>query len=311
MQIVEFLRSRPSLLIIGVAIVLLASGLIPACRTKKRPPQSSLPTTSTTNVQISIVRPVPSVVAIAPRAESARTNRQPVIYSVHIDLPPETNATTRTDVAPFGRLLQCQLVNTLESLAPNTPIIGLVTEPLWHLGQPLIPAGAEVHAPAQLDRTRERITSSGPWIIVFPSGEQLSVTGIALDREFDQTGAGWGITDGSAGIRGDLLRNGTLPEIKLFLATALSGMARGFQQPRATILGDVLSGTARNAGLSGSAQAIDAYAHRILEGMQRDGLYVRVPAGKQFYVYITEPLDRSKARTGAMPAISSTPASSR
>lgn len=36
-------------------------------------------------------------------------------------------------------------------------------------------------------------------------------------------------------IRGDLLRNGTLPEIKLFLAMALSGMARGFQQQRTTV----------------------------------------------------------------------------
>ncbi len=296
MQTVEFLRSRRSLLIIGTAVVLLAVGLIPSCLTRKRPLQSSLPATSTTNVQISLVRPVPPVVPIAPRSESVRTNRQAVIYSVHIALPPETNATTSTDVAPFGRLLQCQLVNTLESLAPNTPIIGLVTEPLWHRGQQLIPAGAEVHAPAQLDRTRERITSTGPWIIVFPSGEQLSVTGIALDREFDLAGAGWGITDGSAGIRGELLRNGTLPEIKLFLATALSGMARGFQQPRATVFGNVFSGTARDAGLAGSAQAIDAYAHRILEGMQRDGLYVRVPAGKQFYVYVTDVIDRSKAR---------------
>lgn len=299
MQTVEFLRSRRTLLIIGTAIVLLAIGLLPSGQTKKRPAQSPLPPTSTTNVQITMVRPVPSVVSIAPRSESARTNRQPVIFSVHVTVPPETNATPRTDIAPFGRLLQCQLVNTLESLAPNTPIIGLVTEPLWHQGHLLIPAGAEVHAPAQLDRTRERITSNGPWIIVFPSGEQFSVTGIALDREFDPSGTGWGITDGSAGIRGDLLRSGTLPEIKLFLATALSGMARGFQQPRTTILGDVLAGTARNAGLSGSAQAIDAYAHRILEGIQRDGLYVRVPAGKQFYVYVTDVIDRSKARFAA------------
>ena len=119
MQTVEFLRSRRSLLIIGSGMVLLSLGLAPSCQSKKRPTQSSLPATSTTNVQFSFSRQVPPVVPIAPRPESARTNKQPVIYSVHVDLPPETNGTPRTDVAPFGRLLQCQLVNTLESLPPG------------------------------------------------------------------------------------------------------------------------------------------------------------------------------------------------
>ena len=119
---------------------------------------------------------------------------------------------------------------------------------------------------------------------------------MTLDREFAADGSGWGSTDGSAGIRGDILRSGSLEEVKLFLATALSGLATGLQQTRETPFGSRLQRSIRNAGLAGAGQVMNTYAQRIAEAIQRDGLYVRVPAGKQFYVYMTDAIDRSKAR---------------
>ena len=43
---------------------------------------------------------------------------------------------------------------------------------------------------------------------------------------------------------------------------------------------------------------LNTYAKQILETIQRDGFYVRVPAGKQFYLYVTQTMDRSKAVIG-------------
>src|SRR5207244_950670 len=112
------------------------------------------------------------------------------------------------------------LVVTVDSSSINTPIIGLVTEDVWHDGRLIIPAGAEVHGAAKLDRVRERIASNGNWTVVWQTGEELTVTGIALDREKEPDGSeGWGITDGSAGLRGELLKSDDLAEIKLFAAT--------------------------------------------------------------------------------------------
>ena len=56
--------------------------------------------------------------------------------------------------APFGRLIPCETVVALESNRLETPVIGLVTEDVWHDGRLVIPAGAEVHGRAALDRTR-------------------------------------------------------------------------------------------------------------------------------------------------------------
>ncbi|MEO8353342.1 MAG: TrbI/VirB10 family protein [Chthoniobacteraceae bacterium] len=202
------------------------------------------------------------------------------------------------DYAPFGRLVQCELIVTVDSSAISTPIIGLVTDDVWHDGRLVIPAGTEVHGTAKVDRVRERIASSGNWTLVWQGGDELSVSGLALDREKQPDGTGWGITDGSAGLRGALLKSDDLAEIKLFAATFLSGAASGLTEKEQTVFGSQAVPSLQNAPFVGAQQVLAAYAKQILDTIQRDGFYVRVPAGKQFYLYVTQTLDRSKAVIG-------------
>ena len=53
-----------------------------------------------------------------------------------------------------------------------------------------------------------------------------------------------------------------------------------------------------NAPFEGAQKVLFAYAHRIYEAIQRDGFYVRVPSGKQFYLYVLQTIDRSDAVIG-------------
>lgn len=202
------------------------------------------------------------------------------------------------DFAPYGRLIQCELVVTVDSSSINTPIIGLVTDDVWHNGRLIVPAGTEVHGAAKVDRVRERIASSGRWTLVWQAGEELALSGIALDREKEHDTEGWGITDGSAGLRGQLLKSDDLAEIKLFAATFLSGAASGLTEKERTIFGSQAVPSLQNAPLTGAQQVLGVYAKQILDTIQRDGFYVRVPAGKQFYLYVTQTLDRKKATLG-------------
>jgi Bacterial conjugation TrbI-like protein len=200
--------------------------------------------------------------------------------------------------APFGRLIQCELVITVDSSSISTPIIGLVTDDVWHDGRLIIPAGTEVHGTAKVDRVRERIASSGNWTLVWHTGEELTVKGLALDREKDQEQNGWGITDGSAGLRGELLKSDDLAEIKLFAATFLSGAASSLTEREHTIFGSQAVPSLQNAPLAGAQQVLNVYAKQILDSIQRDGFYVRVAAGKQFYLYVTQTVDKSRAVIG-------------
>jgi type IV secretory pathway VirB10-like protein len=219
-----------------------------------------------------------------------------------ISLYPDTPATERKVLgkfyAPYGRLIPCELIVTIDSSSIQTPIIGLITEDIYHDGRLIIPAGTEVHGTAQADRKRERIASNGGWILVWQTGEELHLEGIALDREKNPGGDGWGITDGSAGLRGQVLKSDNLAELKLFAATFLSGAASALTETKQTIFGTQLTPSLQNAPLKGAQDVLGAYAQQILDTIQRDGFYVRVPAGKEFYLYVAQTIDKSDAEIG-------------
>lgn len=241
--------------------------------------------------------PVPSVLPLT-------------LFAAH---SPETESPQFAD-APFGRLIPCETVVTLESNRLETPVIGLVTEDVWHNGRLLIPAGAEVHGRASLDRARERLAVQGRWVIVWRSpdrenGRELAVDGIALDREFTVDGQ-WGPHDGSAGLRGEILRTDDWREIKLFAATFLSTATSALQDTRATagLLGEtaVPAATARNATLAGTSAILREYAQQLREAVANDGFYVRVPAGAPFYLYVTQTFGAT-SHSAAAPATGHAP----
>src|SRR5207249_3193843 len=201
--------------------------------------------------------------------------------------------------APFGRLIPCELVITVDSSSIHTPIVGLVLEDVYHAGRLIIPAGTEVHGTAQKDRHRERIASGNNWTLVWQTGEELQLSAVALDREFSSDQEGWGITDGSAGLRGRIIKSDDMAEIKLFAATFLSGAADALTEKQQTVFGPISTPTLNNAPFEGAQKVLSVYAQRILEAIQRDGFYVRVPSGKQFYLYVLQTVDRADALIGA------------
>jgi hypothetical protein len=210
--------------------------------------------------------------------------------------------------APYGRMIPCETVVTLESNRLATPVIGLVTEDVWENGQLIVPAGAEVHGRASLDRSRERLAAEGSWTIVWRTvaqqpAHQLRVEGLALDRKRDRTTAALGEHDGTAGLRGQVLRTDDLRELKLFAATFLSTATMALQDTRsaAGLLGEssIPASTARNASLAGTSAILREYAQQLRDAIARDGFYLRVPAGKAFYLYVTQSFGVSRVPPAA------------
>ncbi len=232
--------------------------------------------------------------------------------------PPEFPAAAQPPSAPYGRLIPCETIVALESNHLETPIVGLVTEDLWHNGRLIIPAGAEVHGHAALDRTRERLAAQGGWRIVWrtpdqDNGTELAVQGLALDREFDAGTKTWGEHDGSAGLRGQVVKTDGDRELKLFAATFLATATAALQDTRTStgLLGEsaLPATTAQNATLAGTGAVLREYAQEMRDAITKDGFYLRVPAGKAFYLYVTEKLDRGQTDHTASLAAASPPPS--
>jgi hypothetical protein len=202
--------------------------------------------------------------------------------------------------APFGRLIPCETVITVDSSSMQTPIVGLITENIYYGGKLIIPAGTEVHGMAQTDRQRERIAGNTSWTLVWQDGEEMRLNALALDREFDNNTnqSGWAITDGSAGLRGEIIKSDNYADIKLFAATFLSGAASALTEKQETVFGPINSPSLNNAPFQGAQAVLQTYAQQIYDSIQKNGFYVRVPSGKQFYLYVLQTIDRADASFG-------------
>jgi hypothetical protein len=254
---------------------------------------------------------------------------EPAVATISIAPKNEKTAPIPGPFAPFGRLVKCQLVDTLDSVtARSEPIVGLVTEDLDWNGDIIIPAGTEVFSYAKpepvIDATGVgRLVDSGEWTLVLPgraegeNGRELIVKGRAVDRRetlvSDRGNArSWGIDDGADGLVGYTLSTLDNQEIKLFASAAIGGMAQGIsavverQQPAAGVagilgatqvaptLGNALAGSAG----SGAVEVMNEVASRIREEISKRGVYVRIPAGKEFYLFVEQTIDPRAAQVG-------------
>ena len=210
---------------------------------------------------------------------------------------------------PYGRLLRCELMNTVDSTNIDTPIIGLVIEDAWNDGRLIVPAGTEVHGVAQKSPVRERIGSDRQWFLVFQDGRELPISGTVLDYAPDpKKPDSWAESDGSAGLRGFVVKSDKYAEAKAILAAMISAGAGAF--PETTTLISPLGGatqlnnggidSAFSAGLQAGGQMS---SKRLLERLDKDPFYVRVPAGTTFYLYVTQTVDLGKATIGLSASI--------
>jgi hypothetical protein len=235
----------------------------------------------------------------APRAEPKPRKVRYDSLLASYEVPPvrvekaETPAPER--FIPFGTLLKCKLVNTVDSANLETPVIALLLEDVWQNGKRVIPANTLVHGTARKGRMRDRVNATGAWRFVWQDGRELTFNGVALDREYDQEIDGYGITDGSGGIKGRVMATDDLQELKMLASSALSGFARGTQDRTQNALGTTITGSVSNGVREGVGEVFDLYAKRTLKDIEENGYYVRVAAGKEFYVYVLESVDPRKA----------------
>jgi hypothetical protein len=222
------------------------------------------------------------------------------------------------DYAAYGRLLRCKLLITVDSNRIQTPIVGILMEDVYSANHRLlIPALAEVHGMAQATSAGSRIGSQNQWVVVWQRDGQeveLPLSGIALDHTPNPNGAGWSLTDGSAGLRGQEIRTDNLAEIKMLVAQFGAGFAQSFAQSGLqsviTSSGSVL--TSQNNGFQqaaaqGAQNAASLYAQQIADTVKREGVYIRVAAGTDFYLYVTQTLDPSQAHVGASATMADSP----
>jgi Bacterial conjugation TrbI-like protein len=209
--------------------------------------------------------------------------------------------------APYGRMIKARLVVTVDSSSAATPIIGLTQEDMYWNGEKIIPLNSEIHGTSQPDVIRDRIAANNQFVIVirgdgyYANGTELVVQGKILDRDdADADQNVWGITDGSYGMKGEIVQAASDKEIQLFIATFLSTGSQALQTTQTNGFSGTttVEPTVRNALLAGTSGVLNQYADQMLAYIKKNAEFVRVAAGHPFYLYVTQIIDPEDSRVG-------------
>lgn len=230
--------------------------------------------------------PPPSLINLGGSSKKKDETPPPYPRLVHITntSPPEFQPREPEFFAPRGMLFKAALVLTVDSSSLETPVLALVTEDVYWNGRLIVPAGTQVHAQASKGRVRDRMEITGTYTFVWADGREYNINCVALDHVRLSDGS-YGITDGSAGIRGQIIQNDQFAELKILVAEALQGIMNNQQDQFQTVYGLVPQNTSRNAALGGGSQAASAYSGLLTRKLEADLDFVRVSAGTQFYIF--------------------------
>ena len=218
---------------------------------------------------------------------------------------------------PYGTMIPCKLVNTVDSNSDGTPVVAIVLEDMRNLdesgiSQLVIPASTlaflESTAPG---RERDRIAADGSWVFVWrtrdeSNGLEMPVAARALSRSFDAVSRLYRADDGRAGLRGQVIEDLGAQRINAAATAFVEGGLSAFKQYDTTsnaLTGQVIRNAIpnlRNALLGGTEAYVQQYADQIRDRVKQDGAYVQVPAGTEFYLFPRETIDLRNARRGAM-----------
>ncbi|MDD5727233.1 MAG: TrbI/VirB10 family protein [Victivallales bacterium] len=205
--------------------------------------------------------------------------------------------------APYGQLLRCELVQTVMTSNLQTPIIAMVTEPLWWNGKEVIPAGVIVHGLAASSPVRDRVGTGTKWVLVWPhrnewNGKKLILNAIAL--ACDKTENTWAKIDGSAGIKGDVISNEDQKRMYAYMASFISGLGEGMVSESEDTTGSTTTTTTGGTFADALGKAFEKSAgdisDQLFKELSQNLVYVEARAGTEFYLYITQDIYLSEAK---------------
>lgn len=209
--------------------------------------------------------------------------------------------------APYGQLLRCELVLTVETSNLQTPIVALVTEPLWWNGVEIIPAGVIVHGTAASSGMRDRVGTGRNWVLTWPhrndmNGKTLILNATAL--ACDRTESTWSDTDGSAGIKGQIISNEDQKKLLAYIASFISGLGDGMVEESEDTTGSTTTKTTggkfQDALGKALAKSAGDISSQLMKELAKNASYVKAQAGTEFYLYITQDIIINEAGKGKL-----------
>ena len=280
---------------------------------KKKKPTSKLklPPGLLVKTKSSFARNQPSARPVQQRRRSSGASGSAKILTLYDNNDEQKGTFLSKRYAPFGSLVQCSLVNTVDSGNIETPIIATVTKNLCWTNRNdeevlIIPVGTVVFGTARPGAMRNRIAGGNSWTFVFQKnsdmcGYELVVSGLILEKSKDPEKQLFTITDMTAGIPGEVMENDSaMKKIAAMVAAFGAGVAEGYAQQQAIITDNAVvttsPGDAQSSIALGAQNVFEVALQDISRQLAKDSFFVRAPSGQEFYLMVTQVINLDEAR---------------
>ncbi|MCB1095332.1 MAG: TrbI/VirB10 family protein [Verrucomicrobiae bacterium] len=229
---------------------------------------------------------------VAPRIEPVKT--KPVVL-VHSFSPVTKSPIAQTDAPsssqnpetlkrvdlPYGTLIPCRLIHSVEAGTHQSPLIGVVTEDVRAAGEVVVPEGTAIHGSAA-GIVRDRLNAAPQWHFTI-NGKTSTITGSILSREIDPTTHRF--TFGRSGLPGTRIDKPFKGTGRIFAATAISAVAHSIKDTSNGIFGAIPNNSLKNAGLEGGSAIADRHAEQLLDKTRDIKPVLSIAEGTEFYLY--------------------------
>jgi type IV secretory pathway VirB10-like protein len=191
-----------------------------------------------------------------------------------------TNTYQSNWVVPLGSMVECILIHNIVTNNFEAPVIVQVWQDFYFDGKLLLPFGTRIYGTASAGRLRDRVTVAFH-DIVFQDGKTVKINAIGLSQ------------DGSGGLTGTVIDDGTKKTILAMAMNLLSGIALGFQQTQTNLVTgiDQVESNSRNALLNGVANTFQKQAQQTQQDIENSKGYAIILAGSDLIVYFNQTAD--------------------
>ncbi len=214
--------------------------------------------------------------------------------------------------APYGRMISCKMINTVESGNTQTPLIAVVSEDLWWINNHgekklIIPAGTEVHGTVDGSKpVRNRLVTGNNFVLVWQAtsnmvGFELQLKGIALEKStYPDNPMLATISDMSAGIPGQVVSNENLSKFMMYTLAFAQGVAQGYQTTEvysdSGVTVSTQDGTTKSAIARGTETLAQVMLQDVSQMIAKESYYIRVAAGTEFYLFVQQVINLDDAK---------------
>lgn len=186
---------------------------------------------------------------------------------------------TSVDSIPMGTKIPVTLLNNVVSLDTETPVIVSVTEDVLSEGSLFIPLDSKAYGIARLNTGSERLFIKFS-TLVLPDGQELPLSASAMDMDM------------VFGLGGDFESKEVDKTVASTAGQFISGLASGLKDKTPTPSGAPMEpGSLKNGILNAFTQSGMGYAEKRAKDASGIQPVMRIPAGKQFYLFLERKLD--------------------